>query len=70
MPKAIIAMVSTALTLLDLIALNATLMFSANNVTQFNGLPPAYIKELRYTFYLLLFKACVKMMLMQIFLRD
>jgi len=51
MPKAIIDIVRTALTLFDLIALNATLTFSANNVNQFNRLPPAFIKELRYTFY-------------------
>ena len=44
MPKAIIDMVRTALTLFDLIALNATLTFSANNVIQFNRLPPAFIK--------------------------
>jgi hypothetical protein len=51
MPKAMIAIVRIALTLFDLIALNATLTFSANNVIQFNRLPPAFIKELRYIFY-------------------
>ena len=51
MPKAIIAMVRTALTLFDLIALNATLIFSVNSVIQFNSLPPVYIKELRYSFF-------------------
>jgi hypothetical protein len=41
MPKAMIDMVRTALTLFDLIALNATLTFSRNNVIQLNRLPPA-----------------------------
>jgi hypothetical protein len=47
-----IAMVSTALTLLDLIALNATLTFSQNNVKPLTVLPPDCKKELRYSFSL------------------
>ena len=38
-PKAIIAIVSAALTLFDLIALNATLTFSQNKVNPFTVLP-------------------------------
>jgi hypothetical protein len=51
-PNAIIAMVSAALTLLDLIALNATLTFSQNNVKPLTVLPPDCKKELRYSFSL------------------
>jgi len=47
-----IAMVSTALTLFDLIALNATLTFSQNNAKPLTVLPPDCKKELRYSFSL------------------
>jgi hypothetical protein len=47
-----IAMVRAALTLLDLIALNATLTFSQNNVKPLTVLPPDCKKELRYSFSL------------------
>jgi len=51
-PNAMIAMVSAALTLFDLIALNATLTFSQNNVKPLTVLPKDCNKELRYCFSL------------------
>jgi hypothetical protein len=63
-PNAMIAMVSAALTLFDLIALKATLTFSQNNVKPFTVLPPDCKKELRYSFSLFAVTfftfACVK----------
>ncbi len=48
-PKAIIAIVSAALTLFDLIALNATLTFSQNKVNPFNYFLQIKM-QLRYIF--------------------
>lgn len=60
-----IAIVSAALTLFDLIALNATLTFSQNNVKPLTVLPPDCKKELRYCFSLFAVTfftfACVKL---------
>jgi hypothetical protein len=50
MPNAMIAIVSTALTLFDLIALNATRIFSQNSVKPLTVLSADCNKELRYGF--------------------
>ena len=50
-----IDMVRTALTLFDLMALNATLTFSRNNVIQFNCLPPDILKNQDTAFFIIVY---------------
>jgi len=67
MPKAIIDIVRTALTLFDLIALNATLTFSRNNVIQFNCLPPGIIKNQDTDFFITVYSRAEMIILLIIF---
>jgi hypothetical protein len=67
MPKAMIDIVRIALTLFDLIALNATLTFSANNVNQFNRLPPDIIKNQDTAFFITVYSRAKMILLLIIF---
>jgi len=62
-----IDMVRTALTLFDLIALNATLTFSRNNVILFNRLPPDIIKNQDTSFFITVYRRAKMILLLIIF---